>query len=215
MTQCFWCEPTDRAAISLRRYQKRDYSEPLVQSCPGPMQIHDASVLVGDAPVTESAREGGGTTWSVPGHDLDAYRDDPRWPTKCAHCEYVFTDDDERQVFRDRLYRRTDTGEEIGHRTMDHTPGAMWDATYYPWKGPDGRSLMAVCPDGHAWNIDGRASNCTLPDDTSHRCWLRTGDVPNVTVSKEGPPGWTTCAAGAGSIGTPGYHGFLQKGRFT
>jgi len=58
--------------------------------------------------------------------------------------------------------------------------------------------------------IDSRASNCTLPDDNVHKCWVRHGEAPNFTVDKNG----ATCAAGAGSIQTSNWHGFLRNGVF-
>lgn len=84
----------------------------------------------------------------------------------------------------------------------------MWDAWWYSWKGADEKSLMVVTPDGWTWNIDGPASNCTMPDDREHRCWVRHGEAPEITVDKDG----LTCGAGAGSIQTPKWHGFLRNG---
>jgi hypothetical protein len=69
--------------------------------------------------------------------------------------------------------------------------------------------LYVVLPNGHWWDIDGRASNCTLPTDKAHRCWVRHGVPPHITVDKNG----LTCSAGAGSILSDGYHGFLREGR--
>lgn len=63
-------------------------------------------------------------------------------------------------------------------------------------------------PDGRTWYIDSRASNCDKPGDSSHRCWVRHGEPPNLTVDKIG----NTCGAGGGSIATDGYHGFLRGG---
>jgi len=88
--------------------------------------------------------------------------------------------------------------------------GAMWDA---PWmgksfEGPDGRHLIVMLPNGREWAVDGRANNCTMPDDTIHRCWIRHGEPPNLTVDKRG----NTCSAGAGSIQAGDYHGFLRAG---
>jgi len=78
---------------------------------------------------------------------------------------------------------------------------------------PCERHLVVICPDGHWWNIDSRCSNCTLPDDKAHHCWVRHGEPPNITVDKNG----LTCSAGGGSILTSdgGYHGFLQNGSLT
>lgn len=59
------------------------------------------------------------------------------------------------------------------------------------------------------WDIDSRASNCTMREDNVHRCWVREGEPPIVTVGKRG----RTCAAGAGSIAVTGFHGFLRNGQ--
>ena len=73
-----------------------------------------------------------------------------------------------------------------------------------------GEHLYAVLPNGRYWDIDSRASNCGRPDDRTHRCWVRHGEPPNVTVDKQGD----TCTAGAGSILADDYHGFLRAGEF-
>lgn len=77
------------------------------------------------------------------------------------------------------------------------------------WDDCTGRHLHVVLPNGMHWDMDGRASNCTQPDDRAHRCWVRHGDPPNVHVDKHG----RTCSAGAGSIQMGTYHGFLHQGR--
>lgn len=74
----------------------------------------------------------------------------------------------------------------------------------------DGRHLVAVLPTGEHWDIDSRANNCTRPDDRLHRCWVREGEPPNITAGKAG----NTCSAGAGSIATSNWHGFLRNGEF-
>jgi hypothetical protein len=81
--------------------------------------------------------------------------------------------------------------------------GFEWDNQYEP-------SLHVVTPGGE-WNIDDRASNCTLKTDRLHRCWVRHGLPPNVHVDKMG----LTCGAGAGSIICGSYHGFLRHGGLT
>jgi len=116
------------------------------------------------------------------------------------------------------VYRLPD-GREFA--SQDLPPGSLYEpclsleketADFYP-KGPDGLTVYAVCPDGTHWCIDGRANNCTLPNDDVHRCWVRTGDARagNLDVGKVGGP---TCAAGAGSIQTGAWHGFLHQGYF-
>lgn len=109
------------------------------------------------------------------------------------------------------IWRRLDTGEEFYGKDP---VGAMWycpeDQQQHYAPGPDGRTLFVQTPGG-VWNIDSRGSNCTLPDDDEHRCWVRHGVPPEITVDKVGK----TCAAGAGSILIGDYHGFLQNGYLT
>lgn len=81
----------------------------------------------------------------------------------------------------------------------------------YHWDNCDGRHLHVLLPNNFPWDIDSRASNCNLPDDRQHRCWVREGEPPNITVGKAG----LTCSAGAGSIASGTYHGFLRNGVFT
>jgi len=115
------------------------------------------------------------------------------------------------------ILRNLDTGEELLGRELPI--GALWDCDrpadgvekkryLYP-TGPDGLAIGCCLPNRTTWHIDGRASNCTMKDDTIHRCWVRHGTVGEVLhVDKEG----NTCAAGAGSIAVDGFHGFLDHG---
>lgn len=192
--KAFWLEPTDVHEISLRRYCPS--SE--VKCDGGEMSYHNAQVVVGTEPDEGKASTG------FPAE----YEGDARWPKYCA-CGYEFAKDDAWQVNRRALHTRSDGGPET--TLLDAPPGAMWDAHWMTRKGPDGRSLVAKLPNGDEWMIDGRASNCTMPEDKEHRCWVRHGEPPNLTVDKNG----NTCKAGAGSIGSGNYHGFLQGGVFT
>ncbi|ABE63158.1 hypothetical protein Nham_2366 [Nitrobacter hamburgensis X14] len=115
------------------------------------------------------------------------------------------------------IMRDLKTGEEVSSRELP--VGALWDCNQpangrddrrylYP-VGADGRSIACRLPDGRDWHIDSRASNCTMKDDAGHRCWIRHGTVGEVIhVDKVG----NTCAAGAGSIAVPSFHGFLHHG---
>lgn len=131
----------------------------------------------------------------------------PNWPAACSRCGKPFENTARKSVICRDVYRRSDTGEETTLR--DAAVGAMWFA---PWNthaiGPDGRCLVVRCPDGHDWIVDGEANNCTRKGDRSHHCWIRHGEPPDVTVDKDGD----TCLAGAGSILTPKWHGFLRNG---
>lgn len=174
------------------------------QSCNGKgvRGYHNAMVHIGDTPEIDK--------WTFMGEPAD-YVGDHRWPVKCDHCGAGVPVDATRQVFRRRLYD-TPSGE--------LEPGCLFWATWFNndkggcvWhdQGCDGKHLMAVLPNGQKWDIDGKASNCTKPNDRVHRCWVRHGEVPIITVDKNG----NTCAAGAGSIQAGDYHGFLQGGNFT
>ena len=107
-------------------------------------------------------------------------------------------------------YRRLDTGEEL---RGDLPAGALYVADperkYRYTRGHDGDAVVCVLPDGDHWHIDSFANNCTLPNDREHRCWVRHGSKPGVIhVDKQG----LTCSAGAGSIATKQFHGFLHNG---
>jgi hypothetical protein len=115
------------------------------------------------------------------------------------------------------FWMRRSTGEV---RTLkDWEPGAIWRADWLEgvsggWLfdgkgGTDGRVYVCRLPGNHDWVIDSRASNCTMPTDDGHRCWVRHGTAPLLTVDKIG----RTCAAGAGSIQTEKWHGFLRLGQ--
>ena len=146
--------------------------------------------------------------------DLAPQRDDPRWPRACEACGVAFAETDVWQVFQDRFMVAAD-GREFLFRALP--PGACWDASWLhghkSWTGPDGRSLHVILPNSDAWCIDARASNCTLPNDFAHKCWVRHGrpEDGSLHVDKNG----LTCAAGAGSIAVKGYHGFLHNGVLT
>lgn len=188
----FWCEPTGEKTISFRRYSHCD------SEC-GECSYHNAI-----------------TFWKTVPDDIvlehpnseDKKRGD--WPVKCENCDYTFKDSDEWQFFVESVYKRTDTGEKFSLRKPPI--GATYDACWMPHiKGLDGICLAVVLPPNHhVWLVDGKATNCTMPDDTEHKCWVRHGDPrqANITVDKNGK----SCEAGAGSIGTSKWHGFLRNG---
>jgi hypothetical protein len=136
---------------------------------------------------------------------------DLRFPIHCDHCG-IEIPDPLHSLGHLALYRRSDSeGETFPLR--EAPPGAMWYADWMPdrFKGPDGHCLVVVTPDSHQWMVDGVASNCANPEDKEHRCWIRHGSIPKITVDKNG----RTCSAGGGSIGTKNYHGFLREGVLT
>lgn len=115
------------------------------------------------------------------------------WPTACDACGAACPEDAPKQMFPRRLYDTASGSPEPGRHLRSHW---IHDAGrgVCEWDGCDGK---------------GRASNCTKPQDRAHRCWVLHGD-PVHTASKAG----NTCAAGAGSIVTPKWHGFLVNGEW-
>ncbi len=201
--KCFLLEPTDRVMRALRRYTSSDDNP-----CPLPGRWgHDAQVRIEDGPLLVS-EDGPRPTWRT--EPPDWLHEDARWPTHCE-CGYKFQEDDPWQLFWEPIYTRKDTGEEMLLR--DAPAGAMWYAPWLAdiWAGPDGKCLMVRLPERHDWTVDGPAANCTMPDDAGqqrHHCWVRHGTPPQITVDKNGQ----TCNAGAGSIATGTWHGFLRNG---
>jgi len=133
-----------------------------------------------------------------------------RWPTACAHCGAPVPQESpnvylQRQVAVTRLYDNPSGEPEPGDvYWMDwHDPG---ECPY--WENCDGKHLWSIVPNGSTWDIDARANNCTMREEKTHRCWIRTGtpEAGNLHVDKNG----YTCAAGAGSIAVTGWHGFLH-----
>jgi hypothetical protein len=187
--KCFWLTPTDRFRIELRRFVgvKSELANPAAgrPKCPRPFYgYHTAHVAIGIEERTEQPPMADDPRFS---------HDDPRWPVRCE-CGYAFTPSDQWQVNYHRIFTRSEGGAECTLR--EAPPGAMYDAIWYPEKGPDGRCLMLVLPDSRpgidqsVWPIDGPCAN------GGH--WTRTGEPPLVTASP--------------SILTPGYHGWLRAG---
>lgn len=212
-TKCFLVQRNGEVRVWLRRF----HSSSDGIKCPGPFGYHDAEFLIGDFPIAlvfASVVDPGEVARHYETRPSFAARfpeSDPRWPVKCAACDYVFPESDSKQLF-DRFIYADAQGAKY---TLDALPvGAMWVADWFPknfyWDNKTDGHLHVKTPGGE-WNIDSRASNCTLPQDRTHRCWVRHGEPPNITVDKNGD----TCAAGAGSIICGNYHGFLRNGELT
>lgn len=199
---CFVLERTESSRRWLRRYASGE------GRCNG---FCNGMTLLGDY---VTLRGPGGDEVPVPRHSYPD--DDPQWPLKCDRCGSPFMAEEPRQVFTLHLYRvvavmpgaLAAVGDVFTLR--DVPAGAMWNADWFgSWaQGPDGRSLVVKLPNQGEWLVDGPASNCTKPDEKTHRCWIRHGEWPAVTVDKSG----NTCEAGAGSIASGDYHGFLRGG---
>lgn len=182
--ECFWLEPTPFAESSLRRYEKHVTYPMDKPTCPNNrMRFHDTTVVLPqiDFPLDET------NGW---GRD-DVPHDDPRWPKVCDVCGYAFKDEDHWQHNVTRLYSGAPDGKLYTLRNCP--PGAMYDASWYPTKGPDGINLIVALPPGGGddwWHVDGPASNGPG--------WTRTGKPPKVTATP--------------SIQTSKWHGWLRDG---
>ena len=187
---CFMIEPTGEVSVYARRYQS-------VVGQKG--HFHQAKILQHIA-----------SGEVVSGPPTEEERNTFVWPTTCQYCRtYVFVEEDTWQRLQCPRYTRP--ADEIGGATTfdleDAPVGAIWEAPWYPWKGPDGKCLMLKLPNGAGeFIIDGPASNGgTGPP--PH--WERTGAAPNLTVKPsigrphlDGQPGYK-------------YHGWLRDGVLT
>lgn len=204
--KCFMIEPAMQAEMKLRRFTYVGHAE---KECPDTrMGSHNAAAPFGHAPLKIGISVHGARYWEL--EVQEPPHDHADWPANCS-CGYAFQPKDEWQLFYRALYKRVD-GEPGLWSTEDAPAGAMWydlqdERENRAFTGPDGKRLFVKTPGGD-WCIDWRASNCTLPLDNEHRCWVRHGVPPEVTVDKNGH----TCAAGAGSIVCGHYHGFLRNG---
>lgn len=133
------------------------------------------------------------------------------WPGVCERCSAAIPWDYVRKSSGLKTIWDTPSGElEPGCLYYEH----RGDYDHYcsgRWTNCDQRHLYGILPNGHHWDIDSRARNCGSPEDSTHRCWVRHGEPPMVHVDKDGE----TCSAGAGSILSGDYHGFLHHGQFT
>lgn len=193
--RCFMTVPTRRAALYLRRY------------CEGSVGGHYHNAMSARFRIVDVELNEEEGWWNVPPQNIP--HNEEAWPTHCE-CGYEFKDTDIWQEFADRIYEAV--APDVGawpHSEMP--PGAMffchWLTQSFFWDNSEGDCLVVKTPGGE-WVIDARASNCMMPDENTHRCWIRHGVPPNITVDKNGH----TCGAGAGSILQSDYHGFLRNG---
>lgn len=215
-TPCFLLTPISKIRVWARRYNAG------IPNCcplyPGEYSYHGNMNLIGDFDYPHV--EGQYEDWNDFVETLRPPVGDPIWPMNCK-CGAPILDElrgceKGGQMFVHRMYQRSDNG---GLTTLQEAPtGALWYAWWYrmengsfgwDWDNASTPPLMCMLPNNREWNIDGRASNCTMKEERTHRCWVRHGEPPNIHVDKNGH----TCQAGAGSILSGNWHGFLHNGQ--
>lgn len=212
----FWLTPAELERVSLRRYSHKDLSPNDAGH-----SYHDARLVLRDASVIEKDLD----LRQVEDNALCARPE--AFPQRCA-CGYVFTAEDALQVFRQYLYSGAPNGQMC--TLLDAPAGAMWDADWLGdcdfAKGPDGICLCVRLPNGSDWLVDQEASNCNktqwrpTPENPksrvwsgrTHYCWVRHGDPRTGDVHVDKGKRGESCDAGAGSILSGSYHGFLHHG---
>lgn len=155
-----------------------------------------------------------------------------RYPERCAFCGQKAPPEALRHVAALTVYRGAADGEErVG---LHGKPGSRFglrpgDAYWAPWHHAPGEDsgctagwsncrdprghLCLVLPDGQHFDTSSRARNCSRPKDRRHRCWTVEGtpEGGDLSVGKGGD----TCKAGAGSVDTGTWHGFVRDGMLT
>jgi len=169
---------------------------------------HNATAVIRDYLFPEAVPESFGEEGDFP---------EEAWPTKCDHCGAPVPPSStpsevgqsgeivNRQVSSSKLFDTPSGRPEPGdvYWSDSHEPGHCW-----AWDNCDGRHLRGVTPNGVDWDVCGRASNCTMREEKTHRCWVISGSPEDGTLHVG--KGGHTCAAGAGSIAVDGWHGFLH-----
>jgi hypothetical protein len=178
---------------------------------------------VGEGPFAHEGRHWGTVllaTTAIPNDPCDTYSlsqyaaDNPVWAIKCNQCDAVPPEDADRSSKWSSKLPQYDTpsGEaEAGDLYWVDEKCAEEGYCPHGWTNCDGKHLNGVTPDLWHWDMMSRASNCTLREDTLHRCWVVHNNDGVIHVDKAG----LTCQAGAGSIVSPkGWHGFLHNGQW-
>lgn len=238
--KAFWLEPTEFAQIRLRRYASiLNAPCPKTKFTHEWSTVLFPQVITSDWQVKVACEEGD-WHWSslqdLPVNDPRfgthcecgfqfAYENDYGYSADPNERSYGSS-----QTWVDILYRGALDGKL--YAWADAPMGAMRDADWLKRRqcptennefiGPDGLALVVKTPGGD-WHVDAQASNCTRDQRVavsgkpgwtqfvrSHYCWVRHGDPKTGEVHVD--KGGNTCAAGAGSILFPTFHGFLHNG---
>lgn len=204
--RCFLVAPTFEGYESIVVIEDGD------KKCIGGLECHRAETIVNRYELAPNAKYPG--EW-ISQDERRAKA--PKYCTRCGNWDFSEAARNQASGSRGRVWERLDTGERADNLNA-FGPGAMWFVQWYkndesgfyfiPGFGEQAEPPLSVRTPGGDWLIDQRCSNCTRPEDNEHRCWVRHGIPPHITVDKNG----NTCNAGGGSVLKPTWHGFLRDG---
>lgn len=207
-TACYWLEANGLARIGLRRFTYAPIDgedRPDRVACPaGGGHDGDALTEIEMRTRFETLADGVQVLAALADDELPDRRSSA-WPRRCQKCDERFPRGAVWQAYQAQGYVRADTGETVWTRHVRGTDfaGALVDEAWWlaTWPfanaiGPDGIGLVAVCPNGLEWRVDGEAIDGGR--------WTRTGDPRQPATLTVTP-----------SIVAGDYHGYLQAGRFT
>jgi hypothetical protein len=199
--KCWWAEPTDLCWRKLRVVEGE------TGSCPdSPWGHHYESIrLAGEHELNWTERDDYGRSY------LGYFPKPTRgWPKKCRFCGTPFGREQSRYTDVDRLYLNADgTFVTLRGPNGEGGRGPAGMLTHSDWRPfghqddryGDGINLVAVCPNGSIWHVDGPAYH---DGRRTPNAWTRTGDPRHPETLNVSP-----------SIVAGDYHGFLQNGYFT
>lgn len=221
--QCFLLEPTGRENHYLRRYAHED------GGCTGAANYHNAKVFTrllaeGEVPRTTESDP----RWPVTCQHCDYVFTQADRRQEVRSPVYRRGDTGEEMElsaapagalwFDAWMAQWPDRCGPDGRCLMVRTPGGDWavdnrarncDSPCKHCGVPYHSHERSTCPNPAPEGQPGLAGS--YEDARPHKCWVRHGDAPAITVDKQG----VTCGAGAGSIMAGNYHGFLRDGRLT
>jgi hypothetical protein len=209
--KCFWLQSTRWVEAGVRRYVSSDE-----RVCPGGGKGYCEAVrrdVLGRHRIKFNRSKYGKTLASY--DHLMPKRSSRIWPRHCDSCGQPLGRGTTWQVIVAEVYTRSDTGAEVAFRGYGDKSlaGALYDSWWLHdrvvvdadggerrYVGPDGIALVAICPNGAAWEVDGPSRS----NDKFGPGWSRTGDPRQPETLNVAP-----------SIIAGDYHGFLQAGHFT
>lgn len=186
MTVLFIAEPTGFVRLELRRFcSPRTNAWNVCQD----LGYHNATALIATIPATRCVRDDNGLLLDPACPEID----DPRWPEKCAGCDYLFKPDDPYQQ-NDREEYRAPDGTLFTVHDIVHGKAPVGAMVRAPWMDrPEQEGWLVAIPGG-SW--------ITTQPSMSGQGWVVTGNPPRITVSPSihhhPPDGW---------------HGWIREGR--